>query len=137
MAAHSVLVSRLCPTLETKAWALLHDAEEAFTCDMPSGLKAYLASDKYRELQSAVSEQVIATFLTPKGIVVSDEVKSFVKMMDDMVNRMEYQYFMGNGTISKGFADTKYFLECSKTEKDHAENARHMFDFYAKEYGIL
>lgn len=52
VAQHSVLTSRAIPNSSKplKLWALLHDAAEAYLCDIPSPLKGYL-SPKYDGLE--------------------------------------------------------------------------------------
>lgn len=138
VAAHSVLVSMLCPTIETKVWGLLHDAEEAYTCDLPKVLKNWVNDNSegaYSRLQHSVSNEIIDTLV--KDIRISDSDKQLVKLMDDLVNDVEYRYFMGEGVVENNFTLKDFFIKFDKTESYHCSEARTRFRNLATLYKLI
>lgn len=138
VAAHSVIVSMLCPTIETKIWGLLHDAEEVYTCDLPTKLKEYVntkSGGAYTCLQEAVSTKIINTLCS--NIVITSEHKQLVKLIDNLVNGIEYDYLMCGGILPDSFAVRHYFVEFEKDESNHCFQARKAFRQLAKEYGLV
>lgn len=78
VADHCVNVASLVPK-KYKAAALLHDASEAFICDIPTPLKRYLG-DTYLELEERIQEIIGRRFdveLTP----LADTIKEADKIM--------------------------------------------------------
>jgi len=63
VAQHSILVSRLCPT-DLKLAGLLHDAAEAYTCDISSPLKAVLGGEasKYKQVQHQITKVIFSRY---------------------------------------------------------------------------
>ncbi len=59
VAEHSVHVSRHCSP-ENARWGLLHDASEAYICDIPRPLKPYL--ENYKAIEDAVMAVVAERF---------------------------------------------------------------------------
>ena len=59
VAAHSVIVSHEVPP-EYALSALLHDASEAYICDIPKPLKAFLPG--YRSIERTLMDAIYATF---------------------------------------------------------------------------
>lgn len=70
VAEHCVWVSYHVPE-EHALWGLLHDASEAYLCDIPRPLKPYLAS--YKEIEATVMKAVAMRFHLP--LVEPPEVK--------------------------------------------------------------
>lgn len=58
---HSVMVSRHSPE-DVKLWALLHDASEAYMCDLPRPLKRHPMMHFYRETEANVMQAVAKRF---------------------------------------------------------------------------
>lgn len=87
VAEHSVYVSQLVPT--ELAWdALLHDAAEAFICDMPKPLKEMLPDYK------VVEKRVEAAIADRYGLI--DPMPSEIKMADIQMLRAEQVQIMRN-----------------------------------------
>ena len=79
VAQHSVYVAEACP-LPFKMEGLLHDAAEAYICDLPSPLKSHPDMHRYREFETEALQsigQALHVCLTPE----SDEVKLIDTMM--------------------------------------------------------
>jgi len=55
VAEHSVLVSE-CVPLKDALWGLLHDASEAYLCDIPRPFKQYLSN--YKELEECIQRAI-------------------------------------------------------------------------------
>ena len=64
VAQHSVLVSCMVAP-EHKAWALLHDASEAYMADVPGPVKHSPGMEGYRALEARVMASIMATFGLP------------------------------------------------------------------------
>lgn len=66
--------------------ALLHDAQEAYLCDVPTPLKAEL--DRYKEIESSFEKAVLEKFgLYP----LTDEEKYLVKKVDEAMLWYEFK----------------------------------------------
>jgi uncharacterized protein len=87
VAEHSVYVSRLVPA--ELAWdALMHDAAEAFICDMPKPLKELLPDYK------ALEKRVEAAIAERYGL--RDPMPREIKIADIQMLRAEQLQVMGN-----------------------------------------
>lgn len=87
VAEHSVYVSRLVPS--ELAWdALMHDAAEAFICDMPKPLKELLPDYK------AVERRVEAAIAARYGLI--DPMPREIKIADIQMLRAEQVQIMRN-----------------------------------------
>ena len=76
VAQHSVLVSELVPR-EDALWGLLHDASEAYLCDLPSPIKRDPEMNIYRiledRLMAAVCERYGLRPEMPRSVVLADK----------------------------------------------------------------
>lgn len=76
VAQHSVLVSKLCDRRDAK-WGLLHDAAEAFVCDVARPLKDTSAMAAYREIEDRNMLAVCSRFGLhedePESVYVADK----------------------------------------------------------------
>lgn len=87
VAEHSVYVSRLVPP--ELAWdALMHDAAEAFICDMPKPLKELLPD--YKVVEKRVETAIAARY----GLI--DPMPAEIKMADIQMLRAEQVQIMRN-----------------------------------------
>lgn len=87
VAEHSVYVSRLVPPY--LAWdALMHDAAEAFICDMPKPLKELLPDYK------VIEKRVEAAIAERHGL--RDPMPAEIKLADIQMLRAEQLQVMGN-----------------------------------------
>lgn len=77
VAQHSVLVSNLCEG-KTKLAALLHDASEAYICDIPKTLKASKYMEGYRYIEQKLQLAIFKRF----GIT---EVNTFELDLNDRI----------------------------------------------------
>ncbi len=68
VAQHSVYVSYLCKTSNERLAGLLHDASEAYICDIPSPLKNTPQFEFYRELEAEVQGMINEKFGLPREI---------------------------------------------------------------------
>lgn len=75
VAQHSVLVSEYCNGVDA-VWGLLHDASEAYLCDVPRPLKQLEAFAGYRlieaRLQQVIMEKFGCTSMQPSSVNVAD-----------------------------------------------------------------
>ena len=69
VAQHSVLISQLVSD-ENALWGLLHDASEAYLCDIPRPFKAYLENYKMLEerIQRAIADKFGLSWPMPEEI---------------------------------------------------------------------
>jgi hypothetical protein len=72
VAQHSVLVSELVPPVDA-LWGLLHDAAEAYLCDLPAPIKREPEMHVYRAAEQRLLDAVAAKFSLPP--VIPDSVK--------------------------------------------------------------
>jgi hypothetical protein len=70
VAQHSIIVSRHC-SIENRLWGLLHDAAEAYVCDIPRPLKPFLSG--YKEIETNISNVIADHFGLSRQM--PDEVK--------------------------------------------------------------
>ena len=90
VAQHSVLVSRHVPP-EFRLWGLLHDATEAYICDIPRPLKGHLTNYKYIEdhLMSVIAKKFGLKGTIPPEVkevdnrILWDERAAFFKKVPD------------------------------------------------------
>src|ERR1035437_8189217 len=61
VAEHSVRVSQHCPP-EDALWGLLHDASEAYLCDVPAPLKELPAFEAYRAAERSLQGTIATRF---------------------------------------------------------------------------
>lgn len=84
VAQHCVLVSEICgPEPSTALWGLLHDASEAYLCDIVRPLKHAPELAGYRDIERAVQAAVCVRF----GLPI--EQPGIVKEVDLLVGRAE------------------------------------------------
>ena len=72
VAEHSVRVAEAC-TKENRLWGLLHDAAEAYCCDLPAPLKRLPEMRQFRDCEKAILMAVAEKFGLPPD--VPSEVK--------------------------------------------------------------
>lgn len=87
VAQHSVLVSRLCDERDAM-WGLLHDASEAYLCDITRPVKRTPDLDGYRRVEAGVQAAIVVKF----GL--SPEEPAIVKAADALVLRTEQRDLM-------------------------------------------
>jgi 5'-deoxynucleotidase YfbR-like HD superfamily hydrolase len=77
VAQHAVLVSRHVPP-EDALWGLLHDASEAYLCDLPAPIKRDPQMEIYRlaegRLMAAVCEKFGLASRMPRSVMIADKV---------------------------------------------------------------
>lgn len=90
VAQHSVLVAGIVPS-EHAAWALLHDAAEAYLVDLPRPIKRYSTiGTEYREVESRLMAAICKRF----GLPVEEPAE--VKAADDIALMTEKRDLMPN-----------------------------------------
>jgi uncharacterized protein len=94
VAQHSVLVSQLVPR-EDAIWGLLHDASEAYICDLPAPIKRDPEMSIYRiaedRLMAAVCERYDLQPEMPESVAVADKVLLATEFRDvTTVNDMDW-----------------------------------------------
>jgi uncharacterized protein len=72
VAQHSVLVSELVPAQDA-LWGLLHDAAEAYICDLPAPIKRCRCMRSYRRIENRLLRAVARRFSLPE--VLPDSVR--------------------------------------------------------------
>lgn len=124
VAEHSVHVSRLVrPELAFEA--LLHDAAEAFICDMPKPLKELLPDYKIVEnrVEDAVAQRFNLSLPMHPDIKTADRILLATEQQQLMENYHEWEW-------------TKGYEPCQKTViKSYSPKAAR--DFFLKEYHAL
>jgi hypothetical protein len=85
VAQHSILVSQWCLP-ENQWWALLHDASEAYLCDIPRPIKQFLP--EYKKLEEKYQRVIAEAF--DLSWPMPDEVKE----LDSMILRVEHRDVM-------------------------------------------
>jgi uncharacterized protein len=86
VAQHSILVSRAVPS-RLALWGLLHDASEAYLCDLPTGVKYSPALLPYRDLE----RRTLAALMRSFGLESTEPAE--VKEADRLVLRCEANTF--------------------------------------------
>ena len=66
VAQHCVLVSRNVPP-EDALWGLLHDAPEAYMCDMPRPIKYAPGLEAFKALEKRIEDVIVKAFDLPPG----------------------------------------------------------------------
>jgi hypothetical protein len=93
VADHSCGVAELCGDHdpETRLYALLHDASEAYLCDLPRPLKHHGEFGRlYREVEAAVMAVVLERF----GVKTTSKMLAVVKHADDVMLATEARDLM-------------------------------------------
>lgn len=90
VAQHSVLVAEIVPP-EDAAWALLHDATEAYLVDLPRPIKRYSKlGDEYREIEKRLMRCICERFglqiYEPQSVKVADDILLMTEKRDLMPN---------------------------------------------------
>ena len=67
IAEHSVRVASICSS-ENRLWGLLHDASEAYCCDLPRPLKHHPGMNQYRGCEDGIAFAVAIKFGLPLNI---------------------------------------------------------------------
>lgn len=87
VAEHSVRVSRICARGE-ELWGLLHDASEAYLCDIPRPVKHHPSFAFYREAEKNLMKVICKTFglqlEQPEGVHEADSVLLWTEARDLM-----------------------------------------------------
>jgi hypothetical protein len=85
VAEHCVRVSQHCAP-EDALWGLLHDASEAFLCDVPAPLKELPAFEAYREAERRLQRAIAVRFGLPEdqpaSVTEADRVMLRIEMSD-------------------------------------------------------
>jgi len=88
VAQHSVLVSQLVPARDAM-WGLLHDASEAYLCDLPAPIKREPQMYMYREAEDRLMRAVCQRF----GL--SEEMPVSVRLADRAILATEFRDVVG------------------------------------------
>jgi anaerobic glycerol-3-phosphate dehydrogenase len=95
VAQHSVMVSRKaeleCP--EAALWGLMHDATEAYMCDIPRPIKPLLTG--YKEAENRLAQVICEKYNIP----VTKEIYDHVKAADDDELDIEAQSLLNKSVI--------------------------------------
>lgn len=87
VAEHSVHVSRLCPA-EFALWGLLHDASEAYLCDVARPVKRMPGMEGYRAAEAKLMDNITARFGLdpdePAGVKLADTTMLGIEVRDLM-----------------------------------------------------
>lgn len=101
IAQHSVLVSRHCDPADA-LWGLLHDASEAYLCDIPKPLKRNPMMRPYREAERDVQATILFALLRPtylrqgRHASLSWETPTSVHLADATLLRTEARDLMND-----------------------------------------
>lgn len=113
VAQHSVIVSQQVPQEHALA-GLLHDAAEAYTSDIVSPLKPFIAG--YQEVEDRVERVVFRKFGLPPGIPKE------VKIADRMVLADEARCFMRGGGQGWNLTLRGYGLDITPKSSEAAKS---------------
>jgi hypothetical protein len=87
VAEHSIHVSRICAP-EDALWGLLHDASEAYICDIARPVKLLPFMDGYREVEGCLMGHLVKRFglplEQPDSVTVADKVMLAIEARDLM-----------------------------------------------------
>lgn len=96
VAQHSVHVRQIVEELGGGLWlqlkALLHDATEAYLCDIPSPLKRHPSFMFYRELEENLDHVIMIAF----GLAFISDTDGLIKKADNIVLAAEARDLMGD-----------------------------------------
>lgn len=87
VAQHSLAIAALCDDKQTKLYALLHDASEAYLGDVPRPLKNSGFYQEYKKVEQAMSDAILRSF----GLDPS-KVPEIVHAYDHHIVRNEATY---------------------------------------------
>lgn len=93
---HSMIVSDNCPD-KYKLWGLLHDATEAYLCDIPRPFKRMKGFDFYNELEDSLMAVIAKKFgldgISVPPIVKQHDVKAlFTEKRDLISNNVSWEW---------------------------------------------
>ena len=94
VAEHSFMVSRMVPE-KYRLEALLHDASEAYLCDVPRPLKHLPEFARYREIETEVQAEILARF----GIFETPESHAAIHEADNRMLATEARDLMTHRDI--------------------------------------
>ncbi len=108
VAQHSVLVSELVPERDA-LWGLLHDAAEAYVCDLPAPTKRCRCMRAYRRIENRLLRAVARRFGLPT--VLPDSVRQADRLVlatefRDVTTVDDWEWIVGEC----GFAPSEYLL---------------------------
>ena len=89
VAQHSMLVTSLLPE-KIAAYGFLHDASEAYLCDIPGPIKGLPEMEGYKELEKRYMKTIYTAFSMREP---SEAILRLVKKADALVLRNEAKYF--------------------------------------------
>lgn len=97
-------------------YALLHDAAEAYMCDVPTPLKKLIP--EYKKIEDLVSSAIFTKYC---GKDIDDNTHNIIKKIDNEVFELEYEVLMNKGINTKDYLNfdlrnqldvEKEFIEC-------------------------
>jgi hypothetical protein len=90
VAQHSVLVSTICDAQDA-AWGLLHDASEAYLCDVSRPVKVQPELEPYRAAEQKVQAVIMERFgiegAEPQSVKRADRAMLWIEYRDQMLGR--------------------------------------------------
>jgi len=121
VAEHSVRVSQLCRP-EDALWGLLHDASEAFLCDVPAPLKELPEFEAYRAAEHSLQRIITVRF----GL--AREQPACVTEADHAMLRIEMRDLLTSGSTGRNKAEQ--MLSVTKPWPPRIAEARFMSWFH-------
>ena len=121
VAEHSVRVSQFCRP-EDALWGLLHDASEAFLCDVPAPLKSLPAFEAYRAAEHTLQRIIAVRFGLPA------EQPTSVTEADQAMLRIEMRDLLTAG--STGRSEVEQTLSITKPWSPRIAEARFLSRFH-------
>lgn len=106
VAEHSVRVSKACAP-EDALWGLLHDASEAYLCDLPRPIKRNTGLRAYREVEEVVQDVILTRFglleEAPSGFLLWPRFTfpESVHHADEILLATEARDLMGNACLER------------------------------------